>query len=103
MSVLNLTIAPTTTNTLTVLGVTPAEIIVVGQDGKTQSFAIGAVAELDKATAGAVIELEPSTEGNATDYVIKSVGTPAAVAKSASTAGRAPKGDYVGEVQKPNI
>ena len=54
MSRIALAIAPNTNATLSVLGVTTSEIVLAGQDGKTQSVKIGEYPELDKAKAGDV-------------------------------------------------
>ena len=86
MSRIALAIAPNTNATLSVLGVTTSEIVLAGQDGKTQSVKLGEYLELDKAKAGDVVTLEPSDVADT--FVIKSVEAPKALGKTAASASR---------------
>ena len=86
MSRIALAIAPNSNTTLTVLGVTPAQIVLSGQDGKTQAVNIGECPVLDKAKAGDVVTLEVSDTANT--YLIKAIETPKALGKTAASASR---------------
>ena len=88
MSRIALAIAPNSNTTLTVLGVTPAQIVLAGQDGKTQAVNIGECPVLDKAKAGDVVTLEVDIEGLENTYIIKSIETPKALGKTAASASR---------------
>jgi hypothetical protein len=88
MSRIALAIAPNSNTTLTVLGVTPAQIVLAGQDGKTQAVNIGECPVLDKAKAGDVVTLEVAAEGLENTYIIKSIETPKALGKTAASASR---------------
>ena len=88
MSRITLAIAPNSNTTLTVLGVTPAQIVLAGQDGKTQAVNIGECPVLDKAKAGDVVTLEPDVEGLENTYIIKSIETPKTLGKTAASASR---------------
>ena len=88
MSRIALAIAPNSNTTLTVLGVTPAQIVLSGQDGKTQAVNIGECPSLDKAKAGDVVTLEAAVEGLENTYIIKSIETPKALGKTAASASR---------------
>lgn len=88
MSRIALAIAPNSNTTLTVLGVTPAQIVLAGQDGKTQAVNIGECPVLDKAKAGDVVTLEPDVEGLENTYIIKSIEAPKALGKTAASASR---------------
>ncbi len=88
MSRIALAIAPNSNTTLTVLGVTPAQIVLSGQDGKTQAVNIGECPALDKAKAGDVVTLEAAVEGLENTYIIKSIETPKALGKTAASASR---------------
>jgi hypothetical protein len=70
------------------LGVTPAQIVLAGQDGKTQAVNIGECPVLDKAKAGDVVTLEVAAEGLENTYIIKSIETPKALGKTAASASR---------------
>lgn len=86
MSRIALAITPNTNATLSVLGVTTSEIVLAGQDGKTQSVKLGEYPELDKAKAGDVVTLEPSDVADT--FVIKAVEAPKALGKTAASASR---------------
>lgn len=86
MSNITLAIAPNTNATLTVLGVTASQIVLAGQDGKTEAVAVGTYLELDKAKAGDIVTLVGSDTANT--YLIKSVEAPAAAKKAAQSSGR---------------
>lgn len=86
MSRIALAIAPITNATLSVLGVTASEIVLAGQDGKTQSVKLGEYPELDKAKAGDVVTLEVSDTANT--YLIKAIETPKALGETAASASR---------------
>ena len=88
MTSLQLTIYPNEETTLTVLGVTPSQIVLSGQDGKTQAVNIGECPVLDKAKAGDVVTLEAAVEGLENTYIIKSIETPKALGKTAASASR---------------
>ena len=88
MSRFTLAIAPNTNATLSVLGVTTSEIVLAGQDGKTQSVKLGEYPELDKAKAGDVVTLEAAVEGLENTYIIKSIESPKALGKTAASASR---------------
>ena len=88
MSRITLAIAPNTNATLSVLGVTTSEIVLAGQDGKTQSVKLGEYPELDKAKAGDVVTLEAAVEGLENTYIIKSIESPKALGKTAASASR---------------
>ena len=88
MSRIALAIALNSNTTLTVLGVTPAQIVLAGQDGKTQAVNIGECPVLDKAKAGDVVTLEVDIEGLENTYIIKSIETPKALGKTAASASR---------------
>lgn len=88
MSRIALAIAPNSNTTLTVLGVTPAQIVLSGQDGKTQAVNIGECPVLDKAKAGDVVTLEADVEGLENTYIIKSIETPKALGETAASASR---------------
>ena len=88
MSRIALAIAPNSNTTLTVLGVTPAQIVLAGQDGKTQAVNIGECPALDKAKAGDVVTLEADVEGLENTYIITSIETPKALGKTAASASR---------------
>lgn len=88
MSRIALAIAPNSNTTLTVLGVTPAQIVLSGQDGKTQAVNVGEYPVLDKAKAGDVVTLEPDVEGLENTYILKSVESPKALGKTAASASR---------------
>lgn len=86
MSRIALAIAPNTNATLSVLGVTTSEIVLAGQDGKTQSVKLGDYPELDNVKAGDVVVLETSDVANT--FLIKSVEAPKALGKTAASASR---------------
>lgn len=88
MSKIALAIAPNTDATLTVLGVTPSQVVLSGQDGKTQSFEISEHPKLAKVVAGDVVTVEAVAEGSDGTYLIIKVAAPATVAKSAQAASR---------------
>ena len=88
MSRIALAIAPNTNATLSVLGVTTSEIVLAGQDGKTQSVKLGECPALDKAKAGDVVTLEADVEGLENTYIITSIETPKALGKTAASASR---------------
>ena len=88
MSRIALAIAPNANTTLTVLGVTPSQIVLSGKGGKTQAVNVGEYPALDKAQAGDVVTIEPVVEGIENTYIIKSVETPKALGKTAASASR---------------
>ena len=84
MSKIALAIAPNTNATLTVLGVTPSQVVLAGQDGKTQSFDIATHPKLAKVAAGDVV----TVEGSDGTYLITKVDAPAKIGKSAQGTAR---------------
>ena len=86
MTSLQLTIYPNEETTLNVLGVTPSQIVLAGQDGKTQSFEIDAIPELKKAVAGDIVTVGKSDTAN--EYIVLRVTTPAALKKAAQSTAR---------------
>lgn len=88
MSKIALAIAPNTNATLTVLGVTPSQVVLAGQDGKTQSFDIATHPKLAKVAAGDVVTVEASSEGSDGTYLITKVDAPAKIGKSAQGTAR---------------
>lgn len=88
MSKIALTIAPNTNATFTVLGVTPSQVVLAGQNGKTQSFDIDSHPKLAKAVAGDIVTVEAPAEGSDGTYLITKVAAPATIAKSAQGTAR---------------
>ena len=86
MTSLQLTIYPNEETTLTVLGVTPSQIVLSGQDGKTQSFDVDLIPELKNAVAGDVVTVAKSDTAN--EYIVLSVTTPTALKKAAQSTAR---------------